>query len=144
MRTQVFRTDLWHKDVRALSPIQQKVATDILIFASLELGCHPYHRESKRDKPSDRQTIFKHPETGINCFVLSIVGSDGKPPTDVLRVDFFDKYEEVKVSFAKVKRAPKTQWTKKFERRFLVPFKASIYDLRQVIEKVVEVRRKRP
>jgi hypothetical protein len=73
--------------------------------------------------------------------VLSVVPSIAEPNSYVLRLDFFDRAEKVSVPFAVVHRAPKTQWEKKGERRFVVPANASVTDLRRVIREIVAVGR---
>ena len=137
MRTQSFITNLWHRDMQSLSPAQQELATSLLIYASLELTCRPYHRASKATSKADRQTIFKHPVTGRVCLVLSAIPSPEESTSHVLRLDFFDKSERVAVEIAKASRAPNTQWAEKGERRFLVPSGSKFSELRPIIQQIV-------
>jgi hypothetical protein len=137
MRIQSFSSDLWSRDMSALASGDRETATDLLLFAALELGCRPYHRDSKSDATSDRQTLFKHPATGHVCFVLSVVPTAGDPEPYRLRVDVFDKLENIVVPFAEVRRAPRTQFKTKGERRFFVSSDISREALHAVINNVV-------
>ena len=134
MTAKTFITDLWYEDLEILPPVQRRLATDVLLYSSFELHCRPYHRASKCASASDRQTILLHPRTGLACFVISVVpDEDGY----VLRVDFRDKNEAVGIPFADVLRAPRTQWEKKGERRFLVPSSVSTDALREAVRRIV-------
>ena len=141
MTDQVFSTELWGRDMSALATADRETATDLLLFAALELGCRPYHRDSKSEASSDRQTLFKHPETGHVCVVLSVVPKEDDPEPYRLRVDFFDKRENIVVPFAEVHRAPRTQFEKKGERRFFVSSDAPREGLRAAIRDVVGIGR---
>ena len=139
MRKQKFATDLWHRDMQVLPASQREKAVFVLIFASLELDFRPHHRASKAEKTGDRQTIFKHPVTGKNCFVLSVVPSPEDSNSYVLRIDFFDKTEMIKIPFAEIYPAPNTLWPKKGERRFIVPEAMSRENFKSVICKFVDL-----
>jgi hypothetical protein len=141
MPAQSFSTDLWHRDLSDLPTADREAATDILIFASLELSCHPYHRASKPMAASDRQTIFKNPATGHACLVLSVVPKEEDPSPYRLRVDFFDKAEDIVASFASVHRAPNTQFSEKGERRFFVARNTPRKELRALIQQIVALAR---
>jgi hypothetical protein len=137
MPAQSFSTDLWNRDLSALPSVDREAATDILIFASLELGCRPYHRASKLGAASDRQTIFKNSITGHACLVLSVVPKAKDASPYRLRVDFFDKAEDIVASFASVHRAPNTQFAEKGERRFFVENNMPRGELRALIQTIV-------
>ena len=111
MKTSSFSTDLWESDINLLDRQEKDLAEAIRAFATETLGCRPHHRPSKAS--SDRQTIFKHPHTGKNCLVLSVVPSRSGEGGRQLRIDFFDRAESFEAGFGTVFRAPRTQWTKK-------------------------------
>ncbi len=137
MPNQSFSTELWHGDMAALPAADREAAIDLLIFASLELGCRPYHRESKPSASSDRQTILKHPKTGHACLVLSVVPKEDDPLPYRLRVDFFDREEMVVVPFATVHRAPNKQFSEKGERRFFVTNAEQQDTLHTVVKNII-------
>ena len=125
---------LWERDVALLSAPQQPQARELLTFASESLRCPPHHRASKAHAHSDHQTIFKHPSTGLNCLVLSVVPDLDDKSIRVLRIDFFDKSKSLSVPFGVVCQAPRTQWARKGERRiYLNPTIP-----KQAIEKVLQ------
>jgi hypothetical protein len=140
MTTQVFVTDLWYRDLEDLPPQQRELAVDLLLYSSFESQCRPYHRASKADSPSDRQTIFQHPKTGHAWFVISVVPAKDPFQGYALRVDFFDKKEVIDIPFTDVQRAPRTQWDEKGERRFIVTSSTLKADLREAVKRIVELK----
>jgi hypothetical protein len=115
-----FHESLWLHDLDLLSPAAQDTAKKVLVQARSSLGAHAYHRASKGSAHSDRQTIFLHPKTGNVFLVVSVIRPNRKAQFS-LRLDFFDKAEGITLSQFHVQRAPRTQWSKKGERRFFVP-----------------------
>ena len=141
MPNQSFSTDLWDRDIAALPSADREIATDLLVFACLELGCRPYHRASKSTATSDRQTILKHPKTGHACLVLSAVPKEDDPAPYRLRVDFFDREEGISVPFTTVHRAPNTQFSKKGERRFFASSAAPRDALHLAVRNIIALER---
>jgi hypothetical protein len=139
MKTSSFSTDLWENDTNLLDRQEKDLAEAIRAFATETLGCRPHHRPSKASSHSDRQTIFKHPHTGKNCLVLSVVPSRSGQGGRQLRIDFFDQAESVEPGFGTVCRAPRTQWTKKGERRILVDSPPPIREVEDLLSRVVGV-----
>lgn len=141
MSDQVFSTDLWYRDVAKLSEVSKSRATELLIFAALELLCRPYHRASKTDSPSDRQTIFKHPSSEKAAFVFSIVSRPEAQDHYCLRIDFFDRPEAISVPGSTVNRAPRTQWSESGERRFYVHDNAPTVVIRGFLRDIIAADR---
>lgn len=137
MASCLFSPALWLRDVGLLGAQHQALARDALIYTRDTLHCAPYHRASKRQSNSDHQTLLRHPETGKVCLVLSVVPDPHDRKVRVLRVDFFDRTESVSCSFGEILPAPRTQWTAKGERRFLIPKATSLNDLRAFLAQLV-------
>jgi hypothetical protein len=117
-RTQTFQKDLWHRDMSRLSSNEQSLAEHILDHTK-RLGGIPYHRDSKKNYESDRQTIIKHPETK-KAFLVITVSQILQGGLYQLRVDFFDRRDEILSDFFDIKKGPGGQWENKKEKRFVV------------------------
>ena len=90
------------------------------------------HRVSKPHSASDRQTLIRHPKTGWVCLVISVVPGLDLGVRYSLRADFFDKSKTVRYQFFNIVEAPRTQWTKKGERRLFVPGPTSLEHIKPV------------
>lgn len=137
MPAKSFSTDLWNRDMAVLASSDQRMAVSTLIYSCLEVGCSPYHRASKSESMSDRQTILRHPSTDLNCLVLSVVPSSDPSRSYAFRLDFFDKRESVHANFGQIERAPDGQWLNKGERRLVVPQEAKESQVRQLVDEIV-------
>lgn len=137
MTQRTFHPQLWEQDLSLLSPGQQELAREALRHASETLACAPYHRSSKGDATSDRQTLFRHPRTGHVCFVLSVVPDQDDKRVKVFRIDFFDAEEHIDSDLGAIHRAPRTQWSKKGERRLIASRSGGSVQLRTFLDAVV-------
>ena len=115
----MFHPELWHRDLDLLPDGLKAAAAEALRF-STEQGCKPYHRKSKPDCHSDRQTILKHQNANHFSLVISVVPDPGDEKARALRIDFIDRFEAVSVPPFDIFRAPTGQWKNKAERRTFV------------------------
>jgi hypothetical protein len=133
-----FQPSCWANDIAALGPAHRELAEEAFTYARDTLGCAPYHRASKAEASSDRQTLLRHPRTQRVCLVLSVVPNVDDKRTRVLRIDFFDIKEHVgSFNCGTIHRAPRTQWTEKGERRLVVSRSAEVAQLRAFLAAVI-------
>ncbi|MFH1672729.1 MAG: hypothetical protein ABIF87_04815 [Pseudomonadota bacterium] len=136
-RTQVIQNELWQRDISCLSSKEQNLAEQILDH-SKKLGGIPYHRDSKKNHLSDRQTIIKHPETQKAFLVITIcpILQSGSYQ---LRVDFFDRRDEIRSDIFAIEKGPRGQWENKKEKRFVVRQDAKAETLKVMVDQIFTV-----
>lgn len=139
-RTQVFQDELWQRDISYLSTKEQDLAKQILEH-SKKLGGIPYHRDSKKDYESDRQTIIKHPETQ-EAFLVITVSPILQGGLYQLRVDFFDRREEIRSDSFTIQKGPGGQWENKKEKRFVIPPDVKVEILKAMVDKIYIANRR--
>ena len=137
MRTPTFFPDLWTRDIALLPFVQQELAERLLSYARLTLNARPHHRSSKRNAASDRQTIFKHPVTGNNCLVLTVTRNRESESPWSLRIDFFDRGEAIASKLGDPRKAPRTQWEIKGERRLFLDRSPPVAAVEQLMRQVI-------
>lgn len=136
-RTQVFQGDLCQGDISRLSLNEQNLAEWLLDYL-IKLGGIPYHRGSKKNHESDRQTIIKHPQTQ-KAFLVITVCPNWQDGLYQLRVDFFDRHDEIHSDIFSIEKGPGGQWKNKREKRFLVPRDAKGESLKVMVDKIYTV-----
>jgi hypothetical protein len=139
-RTQIFQNELWQRDISCLSAKEQNLAEEILEH-SKKLGGIPYHRDSKKNYESDRQTIIKHPETQ-KAFLVITVSPILQEGLYQLRVDFFDRRDEIRSDIFAIQKGPGGQWENKKEKRFVVPLDAKMESLKEMVDQIYTVNRR--
>lgn len=139
-RTQVFQNELWQRDISRLSSKEHNLAEQILENVK-KLGGIPYHRDSKKNFGSDRQTIIKHPDTQ-KAFLVITVSPILQSGSYQLRVDFFDRRDEIHSDMFPIKKGPRGQWENKKEKRFVVPLDAKMESLKEMVDQIYTVNRR--
>ncbi len=115
-----FHPQLWEEDIIALTEDQRDVARGILTYVRDVLKGAPYHRASRPLEAWRRQTLVKHPKTGLVCLIISVITNKTTDTKSSLRLDFFDEHKTIVSELVDIKEAPGKQWTEKGERRFHV------------------------
>jgi hypothetical protein len=137
MTTPSFQPSFWTQDISLLAIAQRELAEDALHYACDVLGCFPYHRASKARARSDRQTLLRHPQGKHVCLVLSVAPAFDNKSAKALRSDFFDAKEQILSECGEIRRAPRTQWTRKGERRMQISSSANLAALRAFLSAVI-------
>lgn len=136
-RHQIFHNLLWKRDIKCLQQEERKLAQSILAHVRDCLGGIPYHRNSKENKESDRQTIIKHPETSKFFLAITVKPKSRGGPYQ-LQIDFTDKRDEISSEIFEVVRSPGVQWGKKSEKRFIIPPGTRIQTVMFLIDQICE------
>ena len=139
-RNQVFQKELWQRDIARLSSKEHNLAEQILEH-SKKLGGIPYHRDSKKNYESDRQTIIKHPETQ-KAFLVITVSPILQGGLYQLRVDFFDRRDEIRSDIFAIQKGPGGQWENKKEKRFVIPPDVKVEILNAIVDKIYTANRR--